>query len=568
MAFPVVLNMSITASAVILCVLLARLLLRRAPKLFSYALWAVVLFRLLCPVSVSSALSLMGVFRMPAAETGQMEYLPISADGVAGTPALPESEAAAKAEVPQAAAQGAPALLTAAGWVWLGGMAVLLIYNLVQLLRLRRRLVGAAKLRDNVYLSDHADTPFVLGLLRPKIYLPSSLSGSERVYIIEHEQHHIRRGDPWIRLLAFAALCIHWFNPLVWVAFTLSGRDMEMSCDEAVMKRMGPEIRAAYSSSLLRLSVGKHPKPGTPLAFGEGDPKRRIRNIMNYRKPALWAVAGAVILCIGLTACLGVNPEKATEAAEPLSDASPFSAEGTKAADVAVSEPASLQTQLTNYIAALHDQAYQSYYEDLHYEITDYHEVLNGKQFTATFLWTMYFRDTGADVLADRGTEAAANYNLQATGTLSDGVISSVEVMVGVGATGPIEYTQPLETYFPGTGSVLILHGYIADLDPAARRLEFDQVSYLTDTDNAEVLQELGVDPNTLPNGYYLYNPEEAFVAYDIAAEAVCWILDSKQELLETDLDTLAQGLNTRTPLYVITVENGIVTELSEHYLP
>lgn len=486
MAFSVVGNMSITASAVILCVLLARLLLRRAPKIFSYALWAVVLFRLLCPVSVSSALSLMGVFRMPAAETGQMEYLPISADEVAGIPALPELEADAMAEVLQATGQGAPAPLSAAGWVWLGGMAVLLIYNLVQLLRLRRRLVGAAKLRDNVYLSGHADTPFVLGLLRPKIYLPSSLPEPERAYIIEHEQHHIRRGDPWIRLLAFAALCIHWFNPLVWVAFTLSGRDMEMSCDEAVMKRMGLEIRAAYSSSLLRLSVGKHPKPGTPLAFGEGDPKRRIRNIMNYRKPALWAVVGAVILCIGLTACLGVNPEKAPEAEE---------AQAAPAEEAGDFEPSSAQ-----------EPSSPSADDPIPAEPAD----LGSSQ----------------DILT--GTE-----------------------------------TKPSDTL-----DALVLKGYIADLDPAARQLEFDQVSYLTGTDNGDLLQELGVDPNALPNGYYVYNPEEEFVAYDIAAEAVCWILDSKQELLKTDLDTLAQDLNTRTPLYIITVENGVITELSEHYLP
>ncbi|MGN8969564.1 M56 family metallopeptidase [Intestinimonas sp. HCP28S3_D6] len=285
--FLTVLNMSITASAAILPVLGARLLLRRAPKVFSYALWAVVLFRLLCPVSPSSVISLYNVLETPAAEAGpvgHMAYLPLPSDEE-NTPVLP----AAPAE--QAEDAAAPAVapetegislspLAAAGALWLSGAAALALLNTVRWVKLRRRLLCALPLRENVYLADHIPVPFVMGLVRPRIYLPSDLAEAEQAYIIRHEQHHIRRGDLLFRLLAFAALCIHWFNPLVWLAFTLAGRDMEMSCDEAVLRQSGSQIRADYSLSLLRYSVGKNRFIGAPLAFGVGDTRERIENVM------------------------------------------------------------------------------------------------------------------------------------------------------------------------------------------------------------------------------------------------------------------------------------------------
>ena len=256
--FPTVCNMSLTASAVILAVLLARLLLRRTPKVFSYALWAVVLFRLLCPVSVSSTVSLMGALGAPAQERGTLtsavEYVPASAaalsPGARPAPAEGLGEISGTASAPSPAApadrpSAAPDLLAAMAGVWLTGAALLLLSSLTSMLRLRRRLVGAVRLRDNIYLADRIPSPFVMGLLRPRIYLPSTLKESERGYILLHEQHHIRRRDHLAKLLAFLALCIHWFNPLVWLAFILSGRDMEMSCDEAVVRKLGEDIRAA-----------------------------------------------------------------------------------------------------------------------------------------------------------------------------------------------------------------------------------------------------------------------------------------------------------------------------------
>lgn len=298
--FSAVLNMSITASIAILVILLARILLKRAPKIFSYALWAVILFRLLCPVSLTSQFSLMGLFSAPTTETGRIEYVSlkelnterstITADAPASDLDQTTDNRVELPVVEGTAAGSVDVLLSIGSVVWICGVAAMLLFNLLQLMRLRRKLTGSIPLNDNIYLADYIPTPFVMGLIRPKIYLPSAMSDAEQSYIIQHEKHHIRRGDHVIKLLAFAAMCIHWFNPLVWLAFALSSKDMEMSCDEAVMRQMNRDIRADYSSSLLQFSTGKRVLIGTPLAFGEGDTKERIENIMKYKKPTIMEV--------------------------------------------------------------------------------------------------------------------------------------------------------------------------------------------------------------------------------------------------------------------------------------
>ena len=325
--FPIVCNMSLTASVVILAVLAVRLLLRRAPKVFAYALWAVVLFRLLCPVSVTSAVSLMGALGAPAQErtqrTSAVEYVPadIMIRGTAPAvtqlpqPPLPAETgenivSTAPSVTPPDAAPVSPlsgpvAVLTL---TWLAGMVLLLAYSLVSLLRLRRRLVGTVRLRDNIYLADHIPSPFVMGLFRPKIYLPSTLTETERGYILRHEQYHLRRRDHLVKFLSFLALCIHWFNPLVWAAFVLSGKDMEMSCDEAVVRELGEDIRADYSASLLSLATGRRIVAGMPLAFGEGDTGSRIRNLLNWKRPRPWVMAVCAVVCVGLIALCAANP--------------------------------------------------------------------------------------------------------------------------------------------------------------------------------------------------------------------------------------------------------------------
>ena len=193
-------------------------------------------------------------------------------------------------------------------YVWVAGMGVMLLYSAVSYLKIRKKLLVVVPLRDNIFLADDIKSPFVVGLFRPKIYLPCNLEEKEQEYIILHEQYHIKRLDHIIKALAFLALAIHWFNPLVWVAFILASKDMEMSCDEAVIGKIGDDVRADYSASLLTLATGRRIIAGTPLAFGEGDTKSRIRNLANWRKPAFWVVLISVVACIALAVCLLIDP--------------------------------------------------------------------------------------------------------------------------------------------------------------------------------------------------------------------------------------------------------------------
>ncbi len=316
---PKLVNMSLTAGVVIMLVLVARLLLKKAPKVISYALWGIVLIRLLCPVSIESDFSLFGLMDTPVEERGTItsaiEYVPnnivhteypnvvLPIPGVSEiiNDNLPQGEEQMRADPLEG-----PIFI--ATYVWMAGVLGMVIYAAVSYLRLRRQLLTAIHLRDNICTADGITSPFVMGLFRPKIYLPSAMEAQEQSYIILHEQHHIRRLDHIVKAVAFVALCIHWFNPLVWVAFIMAGKDMEMSCDEAVVKKMGESVLADYTASLLSLATGKHIIAGMPLAFGEGDTKGRIRNLANWKKPAFWVILVTVSACVVLAVTLLTNP--------------------------------------------------------------------------------------------------------------------------------------------------------------------------------------------------------------------------------------------------------------------
>ncbi len=307
--FERVLNMSLTGSIVIAVVLLARLLLRRAPKIYSYMLWAVVLFRLLCPISLSAGLSVLKPLPVTTSQgLSTVTYRPVE-------PVIPAS-----GEIGQEAARPEPAetvktetgaqVMTLAAAVWLTVGGALAGYSLVQYIVLRRKLREAVPYRGEVYLSDSIATPFVMGVIAPKIYLPSDTPIAERRFIIAHERHHLHRGDPLWKLLGYLALCVHWFNPLVWLAFFLGGKDMEMSCDEAVLNRLGEDIRADYSQALLRLATHKRLIAGMPLAFGEGETKGRVRNMARWRRPKVWVSGICAVLCLVVLAVCALNPQK------------------------------------------------------------------------------------------------------------------------------------------------------------------------------------------------------------------------------------------------------------------
>lgn len=298
--FVAILNMSLIASYVIGVVLLARQLLKRTPRVYSYALWAIVLFRLILPFSFESAVGLLPNDTQPIAHN-VVYQLPQQIDNDVA-PDQPLEHAASTFEV--ASAKGVSALQNAiliGSYIWLAGIFIMLAYSVMNLLKLKNKLVGATPLSARIYLADHIETPFVLGLVKPVIYLPSKLAGAERDFIIMHEQCHIKRLDHLTRALAFVALTLHWFNPLVWLAYHLSANDMEMSCDESVLNQINTDIRTPYSQSLLRFATDKKITPATPLAFGEGNTKARIKNVMHYKKPVLW-VSIIAILSVGIIA--------------------------------------------------------------------------------------------------------------------------------------------------------------------------------------------------------------------------------------------------------------------------
>ncbi len=297
-----ILNMNITASYVILFILPARFVLRKVPKIFSYVLWSAALFRLICPWSFESVLSL---FEIGGRTTKQLSSVALQQPAFS-TQGNVISSGRALSGADLAGQTWTPSLGEVFTGLWLAGAAILLGYSLVLLVRLHRQLKGAVREKGNIYRSKYLATPFVMGVLHPKIYLPEALTDAEKEYILLHEQIHIERHDYIVKLLSFLVLCVHWFNPLVWIAFFLSAKDMEMSCDEAVIRKLGNDVKKDYSISLLSLSTGRRIVGGTPLAFGEGDIKGRIRNVLHYKKPALWvsiaALAGVGVLCLGLIA--------------------------------------------------------------------------------------------------------------------------------------------------------------------------------------------------------------------------------------------------------------------------
>jgi beta-lactamase regulating signal transducer with metallopeptidase domain len=304
-----VLNMSITASYVILIVIAIRLLLKKAPKVISYALWGVVAFRLLIPFSFKSVFSLI---------PRKTNVVPIS-NGIIYQQSLQidngirvlDSFTSEPLHASNAGASISPLqnFIEFGAYIWMLGIIILLVYSFVSILVLKRQLKAARLIENNIFESRSLQTPFVLGVIRPKIYLPVGLNEDERDYILLHEQIHIRRKDHIIKMLAFFVLCIHWFNPLVWVAYLIMSIDMELSCDESVLKEMNEEIKKPYANSLLSLAAGRHILSGSPIAFGEGNVKRRIMNVLNYKKPAFWVTLVSVLLAVAIGIGLLANPD-------------------------------------------------------------------------------------------------------------------------------------------------------------------------------------------------------------------------------------------------------------------
>lgn len=307
------LNLSISASWLVLAVLVLRLGSKRSPKWMNVLLWGIVALRLVLPFSIESALSL-----IPSAETVspaavQFAPAPTITSGVsvidnAVNPSLSEHFAA----VPGMSVNPLYVWTEIAGWVWLIGLGAMLLYMLVSYLRLRRRVSVSLPIQENIYLCDGIFSPFILGIVKPRIYLPSGLDEVQRQNVLAHERAHLARYDHWWKPLGFALLAVYWFNPLLWLAYALFCRDIELACDERVIRTMDKSAVKTYSTVLLACSMPHKAVISCPLAFGEVGVKERVRNALHYKKPAFWIVAASAIVCIAVAVCFLTNPEHET----------------------------------------------------------------------------------------------------------------------------------------------------------------------------------------------------------------------------------------------------------------
>ena len=310
------LNLSISASWLVLAVLVLRLISKRSPKWMNVLLWGIVALRLVLPFSIESALSL-----IPSAETVspaavQFDPAPTITSGVsvidnAVNPSLSEHFAA----VPTASVNPLYVWTEIAGWVWLIGLGAMLLYALVSYLRLHRCVSVSLPIRDRIYLCDAISSPFILGVVKPRIYLPSGLDEVQRQNVLAHEQAHLARRDHWWKPLGFALLAVYWFNPVLWLAYTLLCRDIELACDERVIRTMDESAVKTYSTVLLACSMPRKAVITCPLAFGEVGVKERVRNALHYKKPAFWVVAASVAVCIVVAVCFLTDPPMDTDAA-------------------------------------------------------------------------------------------------------------------------------------------------------------------------------------------------------------------------------------------------------------
>ena len=307
------LNLSISASWLVLAVLVLRLVSKRSPKWMNVLLWGMVALRLMLPFSIESALSLIPSAETLSPEVVRFDPAPTITSGVefidnAVNPSLSESFAAA----PLASVNPLYVWTYLAGWVWLIGLGAMLLYALVSYLRLRRRVSVSLCVRENIYLCDAISSPFILGVVKPRIYLPSGLDEVQRQNVLSHERAHLARRDHWWKPLGFALLAVYWFNPALWLAYTLLCRDIELACDERVIRTMDESAVKTYSTVLLACSMPRKAVITCPLAFGEVGVKERVRNALRYKKPAFWVVAASVAVCVVVAVCFLTNPERAT----------------------------------------------------------------------------------------------------------------------------------------------------------------------------------------------------------------------------------------------------------------
>jgi beta-lactamase regulating signal transducer with metallopeptidase domain len=685
-----ILNMSITASYVIIIVVLVRLLLKRSPKIFSYVLWSVVFIRLVSPFTIEGMFSFIPISRETIPQDIIHAHAPEIQSGITVIDQAVNNSLTTTIAEASASVNPIQVWIGLGGALWVMGIVVLLSYSIFTAVKLGKKLSGATLLKGNVYETGTINTPFVFGITKPKIYLPLGLSEKERDYIVKHEETHIKRFDHIIKPVAFLTVCVHWFNPLVWIAFFLMSDDMELSCDEKVIKEMGNEIKKDYSSSLLSLSTGKRIIGGCPLAFGENKTKGRIMNILNYKKPAFWIVIAAFVLVAGVSIGLLSNPTTSKLTVEDYANQYIQEQidilEAAEYNDVKILDKKITKLELVGTFDNLLPYPIEIWALEYRLKPDDIENVMlaggmneedgwitenssmggpmmvfsyknQGKNNYPDYLGNIWNGERDLSTLA--GQEISLRALLEARGLLANESYRGNHVLVkfplSTGENCQLLLSQPViqgdkgiwcvERWMDGNG--MIYHeipntdkmisgyyleqqeevdkgqrrelldplqvafdwinkdlgqnvgidqleadfsatvkdfmitpestylGYISDFttgDNSTPYFHLDQVEWLTEED-AERLKALNINPNDLPNGYYIHNPKNYPMFHQVSEDTTYSIIDwtgnAKQKTvsMEDFLGSL-EGYGELSPPYWVVSKDGYVKSITEQYIP
>lgn len=608
--FMTILNMSLTASYVALIVMAIRFVLGklRVPRVFSYALWAVVLFRLVFPISFESAFSLIpaktnaiphdiGLLQSPAVNTGFAIIDNTVNNAIQVT--VPPIEVAASVNSMQV-------ILNIGTLVWLLGIGLLFGYALFSYLGLKRRLAFATRVEGHIFETDQIQTPFVMGFIKPRIYLPTGLGEQYKDYIIKHEQTHLRRYDHLIKPLAFFTLVLHWFNPLIWLSYFLMIKDMEMSCDERVMKETNDDVRSDYSRTLLALASKQSSLLG-PLSFGESNVKSRVRNILHYKRPVFWVGAIATVIVLAVSVSAMANPISHVEGQtdEEQQIVNLVEGFGSKLSMVSLLAPKA-------EVAKSMEETYRDFVsQDLIKEWIENPEIAPGRLTSSPWPERIDVTDVikrSSDLYEVTGVMIEVTSAEMAEGGVAARRPITLEVrqvggqwLIDACRVGSYEINQDKDIDVIPPPPLLVTNddhrvqsvaGYIV---LEKNTLYLDEVEVITTESLAQMLglnlydpdriDELELTTGDMPNGYYIHNPSTETVSFELTDDTIYDFTDHQLLFVEhadgnrhyrtTKKDEFIQHLDTSysnvpragTVPFFIEVQDGKVIRITEKFI-
>ena len=579
-----VINMTYIGSMVIMFILVARMILKKTPKKYVYILWAVALIRLLLPISFESVLSIIPINARAIPTDVSHQTNPHIDTGIAIIDqsinrSLPVAELGSSINPLQV-------YLLIGSIIWIIGMMAFLILGIISYSKVQKSIINAKCVESNIYESMQITTPFVLGLVKAKIYLPTFLSGSEKEYIILHEKTHIKRLDHIIRFISYLTLCLHWFNPLVWLAFYLSEKDMEMSCDEAVINQLGYGVKKNYSMSLLKLATGKRTIGIMPLAFGEGTTKGRIKNILKAKKPktivGIFLVLMLGLLSVGLLA----NPQdEAMKKAEEflMMHSQPDSIQGVKSYfdTMNMKEMADSAAQIkAQYSRFMTDKGFDKAISN---RWVPWIEMMNNSDYNVTV----------ESIDLKKSIDASERVNIEYLYSLNvkyaDGheeVISETGIFVMIEEDNqwkvdifrPDDQNRMLKERLPEEAKSTVL-GFIR-ID--SNRIIVDPIEWIT-PENTKRMEALGIEEVDMPNGYYIHNAEVEKVEYKVDTNIEYRFIDWGNDFASNDEERFSYSTRDKTEFleylntyadkaakvpFWITIQDDAVLLVEEQYVP